>query len=393
MKNKVKAAIVGCGMISNIYIKNLINSFSAVELVALCDIKPEAAQEKAARYGVEKVMSPDEVFKSEEIELIINLTAPEAHYSVIRQALEAGKHVYSEKVLCTDFEEGRELIDLADKRGLYLGVAPDIFLGAGLQTARKVIDCGLIGRVTSCFAALNRNQAIASEKYGFIRLPGGAFPYDVGVYYISALLSLLGPVKCVTGFARPVGIYQCRNLWTGNVDTEWELQGNNVMTAALLFESGVMGNLHFNGESISDEQSTFVLFGTEGILNLGHPGRFDCPVTLKRTGEDPCVMPFTHGYKGYPLYGPSTQFDWGGHRGIGIVEMAYRIRDGRKNRASKELGLHTLEVLHGINISNEKHCIYDMTTSFEMPRALPSGYLGTEMSGEMRSDSEMSLAL
>lgn len=390
---RVKAAIVGCGKISNIYIKNLLYSFSMVDLVALCDILPEAARDKAELYGVGRTMRFDEILEDEEIELVVNLTTPEAHYEVIRQALEAGKHVYTEKTLCTDFDQGRELVELADRKGLYLGVAPDVFLGAGLQTTRKIIDSGLIGDVTSCFASLNRNQAIASEKFEFIRFNGGAFPYDVGVYYVSAMLSLLGPIKRLAGFARPVKTYRCRNYWAGNAGREWDLQGNNVVAASLEFKNGVMGNLHLNGESISDERSSFAIFGTEGILNLGHPGKYDCKVTLIRTGEAQADMPLTHGYKGYPLYGPETAFDWGGHRGVGIVEMAYRIRDGRRNRASKEMGLHTLEVFHGIDVAQAEHRVYDMTTSFTMPDPLPSGYLGEEMTGNMRSDSEMSLAL
>ncbi|MBR1820249.1 MAG: Gfo/Idh/MocA family oxidoreductase [Clostridia bacterium] len=390
---RMKTAIVGCGMISNIYIKNLVNSFTMIDLVALCDMKPEMAQQKADAYGVKKIMTLDEVLASDEIELVINLTAPAAHYDVIKQALEAGKHVYTEKMLCPDLAQGKELIALANEKGLYLGVAPDTFLGAGLQTARKIIDCGLIGEVTSCFAAVNRNQPIASEKFGFIRFAGGSFPYDVGVYYVTALLSLLGPVKRIAGFARPAKTYQCRNFWDGNAGKSWDLQGNNVVAASLEFESGVMGNMHFNGESISDETPFLTIYGTEGILQLGNPGSFDGKVTLIRKGEGACEVPFTHGYKGYPLYGDPTPFDWGGHRGIGVVEMAYSIREGRKNRASKELGLHTMEVLCGIDIASEENRVYEMTTTFELPRALPSGYIAEEMSGTMRSDSEMSLAL
>lgn len=236
-------------------------------------------------------------------------------------------------------------------------------------------------------------QTIASEKYGFIRFAGGSFPYDVGVYYVTALLSLLGPVKRIAGFARPAKTHQCRNFWDGNAGKSWDLQGNNVVAASLQFERDIMGSIHFNGESISDEMPALTLYGTEGILCLGNPGSFDGKVTLVRKGEGSCEIPFTHGYKGYPLYGAPTPFDWGGHRGIGVVEMAYSIREGRKHRASKEMGLHTMEVLCGIDIASDENRVYEMTTFFALPRALPSGYLAEEMSGTMRSDSEISLAL
>lgn len=387
----VKAAIVGCGMISNIYIKNLMHTFSIIDLVALCDKFPEAAEEKAKTYGVGKTMSLEEVLSSPEIELIINLTAAPAHYDVIRTALEAGKHVYTEKMMCIDLEQGKELVKLADEKGLYLGAAPDTFLGAGLQTARKVIDSGFIGEVTSCVAAVNRNQPICSERFEFIKHEAGSFPYDVGVYYVTALLGLFGPVKKIAAFARPAKTYQARNVWAGNYGKSWDLCGNNVVAASVEFESGVLGNIHFNGESTNDETPHVIIYGTEGILYLGNPGGYDGSVTLVRKGEGRCVIPFTHGYKGAPLYGEATEFDWGGHRGVGPAEMAWSIRLNRKHRATGELGLHTMEVLCGMDIAGETGKVYEMTTTFEKPRALPSGYLAEELGGFFRSDSELSL--
>ena len=200
---KVKTAVVGCGMISNIYIRNLKNLFSIIDLTALCDINPEAAEQKAKSYGVEKIMTLKEIAASKDIEMVVNLTGPGAHYDVIRMMLESGKHVFTEKVLTTDLEQGEELIRLADEKQCYLGVAPDTILGAGIQTAKKVIDSGLIGEITSCMASINRNQSLNSESFRFLREEGGALPYDVGIYYIAALLCLLGPVKSIRGFGAP----------------------------------------------------------------------------------------------------------------------------------------------------------------------------------------------
>lgn len=391
---KVKTAVVGCGMISTIYIKNLVNMFSIIDLVALCDLNAEAAKEKAKQYGVPNVMTLEEVLASEEIELVVNLTAPFAHYDVIKQALNAGKHVFTEKMLCTDLEQGKELVSLAEEKGLYLGVAPDVILCAGMQTMRKLMDAGMIGKVTSVLISLNRNQPLNSEKYSFIRKEGGAFPYDVGVYSIAGMLSLLGPVKRLTGIGKPSPAHKSRCICNGTYGEEWELCGNNLVAASVEFESGVVGSIHFNGESINDNQKIFMVYGTEGILCLSDPATFGSTVKLIRVGEGECEIPLTHGYKGCPLYGEPTPYDWGGNRGVGAAELAWSLRLGKRpNRVGKELGLHTMEVLCGIDISSETGKVYEMTTTFDLPRPLPSGYLEQEQNGMFRTDSEMSLVL
>lgn len=150
---KVKTAVVGCGSISSIYIRNLKSLFSIIDLVALCNRTRSKAEEKAAQFGVPKVMTLEEVASDPEIELVVNLTPPGSHYEVTKMMLEAGKHVYSEKVFTTDLQQAYELSALAKQRGLYLGVAPDTVLGAGIQTARRVLDVGLIGKVSSGFVS------------------------------------------------------------------------------------------------------------------------------------------------------------------------------------------------------------------------------------------------
>ena len=204
---KVRTAIVGCGMISNIYIKNLKNLFSIIDLVAISDINRAAAEEKARTYGISRVLTPEEVAASPDIEMVINLTPAYVHYRVIRQMLEAGKHVWTEKVMAVTCREARELCDLASEKGLYLGCAPDTVLGAGLQTARRALDTGMIGTVTSGVAVINRDQTLNSEVFTFLRGNGGTLPYDVGIYYIGALLSLLGPVKSVKAFGAPAPVH------------------------------------------------------------------------------------------------------------------------------------------------------------------------------------------
>lgn len=389
----VKTAVVGCGMISNIYLKNFTNTFSIIDVAAVCDVKPEAARKKADLYGIEKVMTLEEVMRSQEIEMIVNLTGPAQHYDVIKQALDSNKHVYTEKMLCANLAQGKEVVREAEERGLYLGCAPDTFLGAGLQTARQVLDAGLIGKPVSVLAAINRNQPINSETYGYTRYPGGAFPFDVGVYYVTALLSLFGPVACVTGFGKEAPLHKGRNIWNGNYGKEWNLPGNNSVAAALRFQNGMLGTLLFEGDGMNEEHPYLTVYGTEGMLLLGNPDHYDGEVILIRSGEGQCRIPFTHGFKGTDLLGTPSEFDWGGHRGVGPSEMAWSIRKKRPCRASGKMGLHTLELLTGIDRASESGSVYQMTTTFDIPRPLPSGYPAKELGGALRGDPEASLAL
>lgn len=388
---KVKTAVVGCGMISTIYVKNLVNLFSIIDLVALCDMREEMARERAAQFNVPNVMTLDEICADKEIELVVNLTGPAAHYDVIKTLLLAGKHVYTEKMLCLDFNQGKELVALANEKNLYLGCAPDTFMGAGLQTARNLLDAGIIGTPTSCVACINRNQPLNSEFFGYIRFAGGSFPYDVGIYYVVAMLSLMGPVKKVAGFAKEAPTHEGRLVFAGNYGQSWNMVGSNLQTAAVQFENGVLGNIHLDGLSIDVEQPHFAIYGTKGIMYLGDCNRFDTSVSIVFPSGEKVNFPHTHGYDGTVLYGEPTPFDWGGHRGIGVAEMAWSIREGRKNRASKEFGLHALELILGIDEACAEDKVYMMETTFEKPAALPSGLYSTEMGGFARADAETSL--
>lgn len=388
---KVKTAVVGCGMISNIYIKNLKHMFSIIDLVAVCDINPEAAKEKAEAYGVEKIMTLEEIAASEEIELVVNLTGPGAHYSVIKTMLLAGKHVYTEKMLTPTLAESRELLNIAEEKNVRLAVAPDVVLSAGVQTARKVIDSGMIGKITSCVASINRNQSLNSEIFRFLRGNGGALPYDVGIYYIATLLTLIGPVKAVRGFGAPAPVHNARMLKKAAYGDSWQIPGNNVMVGALEFANGALGSVHFDGNSISEERSVLRIYGTEGILELGDPNTFGLSVKLIKPENGECEIPHTHGYNGTPLVPDPTVFDYSyGHRGIGVAELAWAIRRNRPHRLSKEMGYHAQEILCGLDVSCETGDTYYTESVFEIS-PLKSGYLSTILHGALQVDAELSL--
>ncbi len=387
----VKTAVVGCGIISQVYLRNMTRLFSILDVVAVCDLKPELAQEAARKYGVPRIMTLDEILADPEIELVVNLTAASAHYGVIRQLLLAGKHVYTEKTMTARLEQAQELVSIANEKGLYLAVAPDTALGASIQTARWAVDHGLIGEVTSCVVSINRDQNLNAERFRFLRSEGGALPYDVGIYYIQALLCILGPVTEVTGFGAPAPVRQRQFLFNKDEPESWHIPGNNLITGSLRFERGALGMLHFDGNTIGAECSTFRIYGTTGILELGDPNRFGDPVRLLKPEGQPCELPLTHGYNGGCVLEDATDFEKGyGNRGIGVAELAWAMRKGRPNRLSKEMGLHALEVLCGLDQTAENGGVYHMTSTFTcMP--LRAGIYSTMWGGGARADAELSL--
>ena len=192
---RIKTAVVGCGSISDIYMTNLTNGkFTVMELVACSDLMVERMNARAAKFGI-KAMSLDEICANPEIEMVICLTTPAAHYPIIKQALLAGKHVFSEKMIAVDLWQGKELVQIANEKGLHLGVAPDTFLGASVQTAKYIVDKGLIGKPLSCRASISRDYGIYAEFLTHLAKKGAGIGFDMGGYYLTALAAILGPVS------------------------------------------------------------------------------------------------------------------------------------------------------------------------------------------------------
>ena len=389
MAQKMKTAVVGCGMISSIYLKNLKGLFSNIDLVAIANRNPDAAREKAQQFGIDRVLTIDEVAAAEDIDLVVNLTPVPAHYGIIRTMLEAGKHVYTEKTFTETVEQAKELCALADAKGLYVGVAPDTVLGAGIQTARRAIDTDMIGQVTSGVVVINRDQNLNSEVFRFLQQEGGALAHDVGIYYIAALVALLGPVRAIRAFGRPAPVHAPQLLHLYEPSASWQIPGYNLLSASLEFENGALVSVLFDGNTIGASQHVFTLFGTRGILKIGDPNTFDGPNRLVYEGQEECPLPFTHGYNGHNTLEPAP-FDHYGHRGIGVSELAYAISAGRPNRLSKEFGLHCMEVLMGMDRAAESGETVMPVSRFEM-RPLAPGYYSSMMGGAFRADAERSL--
>lgn len=360
----LKTAIVGCGVISDAYLNTMINTFKILDVVGCCDLNLERAQTTAQKYGI-KVLNLEEISADDSIEIVVNLTTPMAHYPVIKQLLEAGKHVYTEKVLSVELEHAADLVEIADQKNRYLGASPDTFLGSAIQTARYVVDSGMIGDITSCFCALTRDGDILNRVFPFTTKPGGGIGFDVGIYYITALLSILGPIKEVSG------VVQTKKPERPDFSLEhfgepFQVECENIMAATIQFDCGTVGNMLFDSNSIFilPEKPSLVLFGTMGVMYMADPNSFggDVRVILKGNNE-PFTLHQSHAF--------SDEC-----RGLGVAEMAWSMRMGRKNRANKEMAYHALEVLHGIVKSSETKANQVMKSTFERMPPLPRGYSG-----------------
>src|SRR5215218_240327 len=317
----VKVGVIGCGKISGIYLQNGA-MFDDIEIVACSDLVPERAEAQAEAYGVPKACSPEELLADEEVEIVLNLTVPVVHAEVSLAALESGKHVYTEKTLAVSLEDGRRLLELAAERNLRIGCAPDTFLGGGLQTCRKVIDEGIIGEPVAVSALmLNHGPEDWHPNPDFYYQPGAGPMFDVGPYYLTALATLIGPVRRVAGSARvtfPERTITSEPLaWTTiTVNTPTHVAG------VMDFEGGAVGTLVTTFDVWSESRSRIDLYGTEGTLSLPDPNFADGPVRLWRS-DTWTEVPLTHPYTG-------------DSRGIGLADMAQALRSGRRHRASGE---------------------------------------------------------
>lgn len=335
-EQSMRVGVIGCGNISSIYLQNA-RRFEAISVVACADLDLTRARAKAAEFGVPRACTVEEMLADPEIDLVINLTIPQAHATVGRAALTAGKHLYNEKPLALDRVDGRALLDLAHERSLRLGAAPDTFLGAATQTGRKLIDEGAIGTPV---AALAHMLCHGHERWhpdpAFYYQPGGGPLFDMGPYYLTALVALLGPVARVTGAAR--ASFPERTI------TSQPRRGEKIRVevpthaaAVLEFAGGAIATLVTSFDVWKSEAPLLEIHGSEGSLGLPDPNGFGGRVRLHRAGEE--------GWHEAPLIDGYTE----NSRGLGVADMAEAIRLGRPHRASGELAYHVLDVMQAIH--------------------------------------------
>lgn len=362
-KRQLRVGVIGCGAISDIYLKNMIGVFDNLEVVACAAAHVENAVKKAAQYGI-RGCTVEELLADDTIDMAVILTPAPTHYELAKKALEAGKHVYTEKTMTITPETAAKLLKLADEKGLYLGSAPDTFLGASWQTARKMIDEGKLGEITSFQISANRDLDMLAGLFGFLRMPGGGICYDYGVYYLTALVSLLGPVKRVAATVRnrkPVRVNVIPQ--SPEFGKEFSYPNESQVFAIVELENGVMGNFALNGDSVLADQAMFSVYGTKGILKLTDPNQF---------GGKNAFMANSYDFSRTPAW---TEIDnvfphEENSRGIGPAEMAEAILTGRKNRANKEMAYHVLDVIDSMMRSSDSGRFEEVVSSCGRPEGL-----------------------
>ena len=328
----LRVGVVGAGNISPIYL-SAPAKFSNLMITAISDLNLERAGERAAEFGVPRAVPLDELLAANDVDVVLNLTVPAAHADVSLAALEAGKHVYVEKPLATDLEAGRRVLALARERSLRVGCAPDTFLGAGLQTARKALDDGLIGEPVAATAfMLSHGPERWHPNPDFFYQPGAGPLFDMGPYYLSALVNMLGPVRRATSAAR--ASFAERVAGEDPAGRRIPVTTPTHIASVLEFEAGPLATLVTSFDVWASQMPRIEIYGTEGTLSLPDPNTFGGPVRVQRMLTDEWVdLPFSH---------PFSE----NSRGIGLADMAAALRAQRPHRASGELGLHVLEVMH-----------------------------------------------
>lgn len=370
----MNVGVVGCGNISSIYLKNSA-LLRDIDIVACSDLVLDRAQAQAAQYGIARACTVEELLADPEVELILNLTIPHAHAPVALQALEAGKHAYSEKPIAVTRDECQAVLAAAAARGLRVGNAPDTFLGGAIQTCRKLLDDGVIGQAVSATAFM---QCHGHESWHpspeFYYQPGGGPMFDMGPYYLTALVSLLGPARRVAGSARIT--FPERTI------TSRPKQGQVMQVGT---PTHVAGTIDFVGGAVVTMVTSFDVYahhlpcieihGTLGSMSVPDPNSFGArrdglhPIMVWTTGDRAWrEVEYTHGYRE-------------NSRGVGVADMAVAIRAKRPHRASGEMAAHVLDIMQSFFDSSDQGRHIELATTCTRPAALPVGLEDGELDG------------
>lgn len=380
MIEPLKVGLIGCGRISDIYIQNC-QSFAEIDLLACASLDLAESQAKAAAYNIPKATLPQEIINDPDIEAVLNLTIPAAHAEISLAALDAGKHVYSEKPFATTLEDGRAILDRATAKGLLVGNAPDTFLGGRWQTCRALIDRGVIGKPVGAQVFVGTHGV---ERHNpnpdFYYQSGGGPLLDLGPYYLTALVFLLGPLSRVSGLARRT--FDQRQIENGPRNGKWmDVEIDTHVVSQLEFADGPIGSMTMSFDVWDSDTPRLEIYGEEGTLCIPDPDPvfganiFGGPV-LYRQRE---TSRWTHQPR------PTGRDDWqvaendfgfnDNARGLGLLDMAYAARMNRPPRASGALAQHVLEAMVNILSSAEQGgAMIPLSTTCERPAPLPRNF-------------------
>ena len=366
MTSAVKFSIIGCGYISQAYI-NATKTFPVVSVVACADANPETAREAALKWELE-ALSVEALLGRADIDVVLNLTTPKAHAAVTLQALEAGKHVYLEKPFALNREEGRRVTAKAESLGLRVGCAPDTFLGAGLQTCRKLVDDGALGQIVSgtAFMMIPGHESWHPNP-DFYYAEGGGPVFDMAPYYLTALVSLLGPIHKVNAVAVTPRLTR--------VITSQPREGEAIpvevpthVASTLTFCSGAVVSMVMSFDVHRHSGQPLELHGDNGSLQVPDPNTFGGPVKLSQVQQG--------SWHEEELVGPYT----GNMRGIGAADLAYALVNGRPHRCHSDLAFHVLDVMQTLHEASAQEKSLTIASSCDRPAPLPLaltyGFLG-----------------
>ncbi|HEX4205846.1 MAG TPA: Gfo/Idh/MocA family oxidoreductase [Ktedonobacteraceae bacterium] len=356
-ETKINVGVIGCGVVSTDYFK-VLPQFSVLDIVACADLNRERAETQAAHYHIPRVCSPEEILADPQIDIVVNLTTPGAHAKIGMATLQAGKSLYTEKPLTVSREEARQLLETAQARGVLVGCAPDTFLGTPLQTCRKLIDDGEIGQpiaVSACM--MTHGPENWHPDPAFYYQPGGGPMFDMGPYYLTALVSLLGPVRRVMGATKTT--YPERVITSQpNSGVKINVQTPTHVAGIIDFASGVIGTITTSFEVWASEIPAIEIYGTEGTLSIPNPSYFAGPIRSRGSRS-----PEWHTL-------PLTSSCHVEGRGLGIVDMAHSLRSGHPHRASGALAYHVLDSMHAFHEAALKGSYVELNSACDRPEPL-----------------------
>jgi len=356
----LRVGIIGCGNISNAYFQHAKPYGDLIKITACADMDLSRAQAKAAEHGLGKAYSVRDLLADPEIDMVLNLTIPAAHAAVNQQALRAGKHVYAEKPFSLNYKEGLKTVKEAQKRKLRVGCAPDTVLGGGIQTCRKLIDDGAIGRPVAATASMIcHGHESWHPNPEFYYQPGGGPLFDMGPYYLTALVTMLGPAKSVLATAT--------TTFKERVISSQPLAGKKIkartpthLCGLVEFGQGVIANITMSFDVWASHLPMLEIYGSEGSISCPDPNHFGGDVLLwTKDKKDWEKVPLTH----------SDQTG----RGTGLADMAEAVQQRRAHRASGEMGLHVVEIMESFHVSARAGKKVKLKSKCRQPAAMPAG--------------------
>jgi predicted dehydrogenase len=359
-QQKVRVGIIGCGIISSIYLEAP-GKFDILEVVACSDIDMNRARAQAQKYNVPKACTVDELLADPDIDVVLNLTIPGAHAEIAQAALRAGKSTYSEKPLAINRAQGKAILDLAREKGLRVGCAPDTFLGGGIQTCIKLINDGAIGTPIGATAfMMGRGPESWHADPEFYYHIGGGPMFDMGPYYLTALIAMMGPIRRVTGLTRitfPERLITSKPKYGTKIAVETPTH----IAGLLDFASGAIGTIVTSFDVWAHQMPPIEIYGTEGTLSVPDPNTFGGSVSIRKAQDKVwSTVPLTHAW--------DTN-----SRGIGLADMAHAMRTGRLHRANGDMAYHVLDIMEAIHESSRDGQHITLMSTCEKPKALNAG--------------------